>query len=32
MTLDVYARVLPTLQREAADRMETIIAPVDRKQ
>ncbi len=27
MTLDVYARALPTLQREAADRMEAIIAP-----
>jgi integrase len=32
MTLDVYARALPTLQREAADRLETIIAPADRKQ
>jgi integrase len=27
MTLDVYARALPTLQREAAERLEAVIAP-----
>jgi integrase len=31
MTLDVYARAMPTLQREAADRLESIIAPAERK-
>lgn len=32
MTLDVYARAMPTLQREAADRLETIIAHAGRTQ
>jgi len=27
MTLDVYAKAVPTLQREAAERMDSILAP-----